>query len=299
MRALVVVLFVGCISSSAVQTQAVVSPDQQEKLRILLPNAAKIGAQNAGAPVFYGENLWEYIDGAAEAFHQYGFVALINQEYRVDDVDVTIDVYDMGEPRNAFGMYVAERSAEAKTVEVGVEGHADDFSLCFFQGPYYVKIAGFRTDGVATPTLMRIGRAVSESIGGERALPEGLVLLPEEGRVPRSESFVLTAPLGHAFLAPAFMARYASGEKEMKLVLSEARSPDEALARQRRMESHFRKAGELAPATAMEGAFIGSSSYEGRMFFVALESHLVILSPPPDDPRPLIEAIRGRMRLAH
>jgi hypothetical protein len=203
----------------------------------------------------------------------------------------------MGELRNAFGMYVAERSIEAAIVDVGVEGHSDEFSLCFFQGPYYVKIALFRSDGASKPILVRLSRAVSERIGSEIALPEGLDILPDEGRVPRSESFVLTAPLGHAFLAPAFLARYVSGDIETKLVLSEAKSAVDALARRRRLESHFRKAGTLTPAATMEGAFIGSSSFEGRMFFVALGSRLVILAPPPDDPRPLVEAIRGRMRI--
>ncbi|MBN2370934.1 MAG: hypothetical protein JXO72_10645 [Vicinamibacteria bacterium] len=309
MRILVAVMLVGMFSNRPTQAQeqniieddnvraqAAVTRETQARLRALLPDPVKLGARAAGAPIFYGENLWEYINGAAEAFHQYGFVALIHQEYRAGDVDVTLDIYDMGEPRNAFGVYVAERSSEAKIVEIGVEGHADDFTLCLFQGPYYVKIAGFRSGGAATPILLKLGKTVADTIGGARVFPEELALLPEESRVPRSESFVLTAPLGHAFLAPAFMARYACGGVETKLVISEGLGDEDALARRRQLESHFQKAGSLAPATIMEGAFLGTSSFEGQMLFMALGSRLVILTPPPDDPGKLIEAIRTSLK---
>jgi hypothetical protein len=274
---------------------AAVSADEQKKLAQLLPDAKALGAEAVDAPVFYGENLWEYIDGAAEAFHLFGFEALAHQDYKVKETEATVDVYDMGEGRQAFGMYVSERSPEAPVLDIGVEGYGDEFTLNFFQGSFYVKLAAFRAEGSGLDVLKAFAKDVAGRIGGERALPEGLRALPEKDRVPRSETFILTAPLGHSFLAPAFMARYTSEGRQFRLVLSEAESNEEALARSRQLEAHFKKAGSVAPSPAIEGAQVGSTSYEGEMLFLALGSRLVILTPPPADPKPLVEELRSRL----
>src|SRR5512139_200439 len=117
-----------------------VPPQVRQHLVAWLPDAAAIGAKAIGEPVFYGENLFEYIDGGAEVYHQYQFVGLVHQKYRAGEVELTVDIYDMGGAVNAFGIYSVERAPGYNYVPIGAEGYLNDLVLNFLQGPCYVKL---------------------------------------------------------------------------------------------------------------------------------------------------------------
>jgi hypothetical protein len=92
------------------------SASEKTKLSALLP---------ARAPVrFYTSDLYQYIDGGAEAYHGYGMVTLAHQEFKAGAAEVTIDLYDMGDPLRAFGIYASERSPEYRFLDIGAEGYA-------------------------------------------------------------------------------------------------------------------------------------------------------------------------------
>jgi len=40
----------------------------------------------------------------------YDFQVLLHQDFKAGAADITADVYDMGKPEDAFGIYSAERS---------------------------------------------------------------------------------------------------------------------------------------------------------------------------------------------
>ena len=129
-----------------------VPPATQESLLKLLPDRAKFAATTSTRR-FYAADLYEYIDGEAAGYHAYDFVALLNQAYKVQDADVTVDIYDMGAPTNAFGVYAAECSPENHFVEIGAEGYLGDSALNFWQGRYYVKLSGSDPKGNLDPVL--------------------------------------------------------------------------------------------------------------------------------------------------
>ena len=60
--------------------------------------------------VWTSENLWEYIDGAAELFIDYEVVTCRVADLSAGGVTVTVDLYDMGTPLNAFGIFDLESS---------------------------------------------------------------------------------------------------------------------------------------------------------------------------------------------
>ncbi|MCK4890483.1 MAG: hypothetical protein KAS97_11180, partial [Candidatus Aminicenantes bacterium] len=52
------------------------------------------------------ENLFEYINGNAELFISYGFRDLITFTYKKDEsTEITVDIFDMGNPANAYGVF--------------------------------------------------------------------------------------------------------------------------------------------------------------------------------------------------
>lgn len=237
------------------------------RLSKLLP---EVGPGATAKPAqFYSSNLYQYIDGAAEAFHMYGMVAMVHRDYKAKGSDITVDIYDMGDPLNAFGMYAAERSPDYNFIPIGAEGYASEQTLNFLQGPFYVKMAAF---GESPRTLLdSFAEGISDRIGIAKSMPAVLALFPVGNLVAHSEKLVKKAPLGHDFLAPALTATYKFNGKESMLVISLAKTAFTKL------RNHFGKSAMAAPE-------FGPNVYRAHeMVFLARGGYTVLfVSPPPD-----------------
>jgi hypothetical protein len=219
------------------------------------------------------------MDGGADAFLLYNFQVLLHQDLRVRDVDLSIDVFDMGTPENAFGMYASERSPDYHYISIGTEGYGDEGILNFLQGPYYVKLAGFGTG--ANSVLEQFAKAISAKIKNDASVPAALNLFPPANRKPHSEQFLLKDPLGHPFLAPAYLARYSFGQQEVTLLLSIADDSVQAQNRLNLLREHFKSTGECGPAPEFgDGAVRASNSFEGKAIAVVKGRYLVLLMNP-------------------
>src|SRR5574340_658280 len=83
----------------------------------LLPGTAAVPGWPARVEsrTYTPQTLYECIDGAADLFLAYGFQTLTHGEYGADDAHlITVDVYDMGAPLHAFGVFSSERPAAVK-----------------------------------------------------------------------------------------------------------------------------------------------------------------------------------------
>ena len=276
---------------------ATIPPATREQLLKLLPDSALLAATTAGAPRFYTADLYEYIDGEAVCYHAYDFVALLNQAYKVQDADVTVDIYDMGEPANAFGVYAAECSPENHFVEIGAEGYLGDSALNFWQGRYYVKLSGVSQKGNLNSIFESFAHDISGHIQGGKALPAVLALFPAEHRVAHSQKFLKKAPLGHDFLAPAYKATYVWDGKECTLILSRAKDGKEAQARLEQFRAHFGKFGKVEQLSGLGfAAWRGTSPYEGEALFFAQGQYAVILINPPASPEEFLKGLHAGIR---
>ena len=214
--------------------QAPIPAEVKTRLGALLP-------KGRDAARFYSSDLYRYMDGGADIYLKYGLVALAHREYKRAGVEMTVDVFDMGGALKAFGIYSAERSPEYHFVDIGAEGYSSESTLNFLQGRYYVRLSAFG-DGTA-PALDNFARAISRSIGGDRSLPSLLDVLPRENRVARSEKYVVQAPAGHDFLAPALTASYRFDGKATTLVISLAADEREAEQRVAQLRQYYPRSG--------------------------------------------------------
>jgi len=121
--------------------QAPIPAEVKTRLGALLP-------KGGNAVRFYSSDLYRYMDGGADIYLKYGLVALAHREYKRAGVDMTVDVFDMGGPLQAFGIYSAERSPEYRFIDIGTEGYSSESTLNFLQGRYYVRLSAFG-DGAA------------------------------------------------------------------------------------------------------------------------------------------------------
>ncbi len=276
------------------QPKAVAIPsDVREHLARLLPDSG-VKLKPEGPSQFYSSNLFELIDGAAEGFHLFDLVAMVHQEYKGGGEEVTVDIFHMGNPLNAFGVYAAERSPEYKYIPVGAEGYISEGVLNFVQDRFYVKLSGFGENGKTPTQLQAVATAISAKIGASKALPPILALFPSAGLSPKSEKFIRKDPLGHGFLAPAVTAAYKFAGKDSSLLISQAGESREAGERVAKLREHFQKTGKVSPASEIvPGGYRGSNKFEGEILFFAQGPYAVLFINPPADPAPFLKLFLG------
>jgi hypothetical protein len=268
-------------SDDAARTQA--SDIGQKQLLSFLNQPLPGGAAAEGSPSFYTpDSLYQYIDGGADVYLLYNFRLLLHEDFKSGEAELTADIYDMGKTEDAFGMYAAERSPGYKFVTVGVEGYRSEGVLNFLQAHYYVKLAG--SGAGANALLDQLARILSQRIGGTRKLPALLELLPKEHRIAHSEQYMRKDPMGHAFLAPAYVLTYAGGRQESKLVISVANDAQGAKTRSAQLAKHFKESGECVAAAELgENGIRAKNSYEGRLIARTHGRYLIVMLNPPQN----------------
>jgi hypothetical protein len=179
---------------------------------------------------FFPESLFEYIDGAAESYLSYDFEELLVAQFVKPgtEANLTLEIYDMGSVRNAFGIFSAERYPENKPVEVGDLGYAENEALNFVVGRYYVKILSFGLEGDPVTTAMDFASRVAGAVKDKGRLPPLLAAFPRADLVSQSEKYIKKNFMGHAFLHDGYVATYKIDGQELEAFLVEASSEKEA-----------------------------------------------------------------------
>jgi hypothetical protein len=256
---------------------------EKNKLAALLPNPPGFsGRAEAPAKLYSATDLYRYIDGGADAYVDYGLVQLIHREFKAGTVDLTVDIYDMGDPLRAFGIYSAERSPEYLFIPIGAEGYADIGALNFLQGEYYVKLQAFGDNDKTPPVLESAAKSIASKIGPEGAVPQPVSWFPATGQVARSQKYVVKAPMGHDYLAPATTVLYRFGDKDTTVLASRAPTPAEAASRLGKLKEHFAGSGQVAAVEGLPGeVWRSANQYEGEMVFFARGPYVVVVQAPP------------------
>ncbi|MBW2220541.1 MAG: hypothetical protein JRF40_13810 [Deltaproteobacteria bacterium] len=166
----------------------------------------------AGKPYDYGpQNLFEHINGAADFFIAYGFVSLKGAHYfpvSTPNDSVTVDIYDMGEKLNAFGVFQAKRSQGTPSLKIGTASFGSEGYLAFYKDRYFVEINSFITHETWGKKPLVIARKLADNLPGDILPPRELSYFPEPGKVKRSERYIRGGVLGHAFLDKGIICDY-------------------------------------------------------------------------------------------
>lgn len=238
-----------------------------------------------GQPSSYKpDSLYQYIDGAADVYLLYDFQALLHQDLKSGAAELTADIYEMRTSEDAFGIYAAERSSSYKFAVIGTEGYRSKGILNFVQDRYYVKMTGSGAN--ADLVLDQLATIISQRIGGIRMMPALLRKLPQQGVVPHSQQYVRKDPLGHSFLAPAYMATYGSGKDQSRLAISVATDAAAAKSRIDQLAAHFKQTGQCASAADLGANGIrGKNSFEGPVIARTQGRYVIlVMNPSPSGP---------------
>ncbi len=186
---------------------------------------------------FSPETLSDKIDGKAELYLSSGFEEMESQRYALTDQReewLELFIYDMGDVRNAFSVFSAQRREDAETTHLTPNAYRTKNALFFTHGPFYVEIiAGDVSREMADATGAIAQAFVKDTPLEERESEEASViadtdLFPEEGLVDNSISLLSANVFGYDELEDIYVATYELDGKMATAFLSRRESPEAA-----------------------------------------------------------------------
>jgi len=160
-----------------------------------------------GPQTYNKKTLFGHINGQAELFLKYGFqksVFAIYQSKKSREDQIEVDIYDMGNVVQAFGIFSRFRN-EDRPGGFGLDSYLDDHSAFFYEGKYFVMVYAAESN----PDFLRqFSKLISLKISDPSPPPKEISYFPKRGLKPGSLQYFPEGLLGHQFLKRGFQGTY-------------------------------------------------------------------------------------------
>lgn len=210
--------------------------------------------QTGTARQYTPDNLFDYRDGAAEGYLQFGFARMQGVDCKSGANTMAIDVSEMTDAEMAFGMFSANRDPNVPVAKIGIGAQVQSQSLSFAKGKYYVElvVTDAAPDADFTTALKGFAANIEAKLTGESTLPDELTWFPSEGLT--EARLMPESVLGLRVLKRGYVAKYAQGQA---FVVKEE-SAESAAAVMKALREKF---GAVTAAKLGDEAFQGKVQY--------------------------------------
>ena len=221
------------------------------------------------------KTLFGHINGQAELFLKYGFqksVFAIYQSKKSREDQIEVDIYDMGNVVQAFGIFSRFRN-EDRPGGFGLDSFLDDHSSFFYKGKYFVMF--YATE--SNPDILRqFSTLISLKMLDPSLPPKEISYFPKNGLKPGSLQYFPEGLLGHQFLKRGFQGTYVekvevkagAEDKEIKLFLAIFKNSQEAMSTLKVYKDDLFKKGKVFSGSIIEfgtRALKGEDPYQGKV----------------------------------
>jgi hypothetical protein len=252
-----------------------------------------------GPHLYTKKNLFEHIDGQAELFFKYGFqksVFAIYQNKKNQENQIELDIYDMRNGLQAFGIFSRFRNEE-QPVGIGLDSYLDDRSAFFYKGKYFAML--YATESNAS-ILKQWAMKIASRIVDNSPQPKEIGYFPQGGLKPGSIQYFPEGLLGHQFLKRGFKGTYIEKDeekvkvkveveakikekariedKEVQLFMAIFKDSQEALSALKVYKDHLSKKGKVSSGGIIEfktWALQGEDSYQGKVIVLQKGAYLL------------------------
>jgi hypothetical protein len=220
-----------------------------------------------GPQTYNQKTLFGHIDGQAELFLKYGFqksVFAIYQNKKSREDQIEVDIYDLGNVVQAFGIFSRFRN-EDRPGGFGLDSFLDDHSAFFYKSKYFVMVYAAESN----PDLLRqFSKLISLKISDPSPPPQEISYFPKNGLKPGSIQYFPEGLLGHQFLKRGFQGTYMDGEKEFHLFLAIFKDSQEAMNALKFYKDDLSKKGKVSSESLIQvgnSALKGEDPYQGKV----------------------------------
>jgi len=224
-------------------------------------------------PVYTPDNLWDYINGAADSYNALGFRDLHIADYnRGARHSIKLEIYHHAGENLAFGIYAMERAPSYDFFKLGIQGYREEGLVHFLKGEYYVKLTTHSESKKILAAVDELAVMVEAMLDGSDKFPDALALFPGRGKQENSEMFIAENVMGHEFLNNAFRASYNIDDNHFEIYLFTENTDKE---NQQMLDKYLSKY-KLYPGDEPGGKFYFEDGYNG-FIYLSWEHGLVIL----------------------
>mgnify|MGYP005840486817 CR=1 FL=1 len=228
-----------------------------------------------GPQLYNKKSLFEHINGQAELYLKYGFrqsVFVIYQDKKKAENQIEVDIYDMGNVVQAFGVFSRFRN-EDRPGGFGLDSFLDDNTALFYKGKYYVMLYAAESN---TDRLRQFSKLVETKISDPSLPPKEISYFPKTGLKPGSIQYYSEGLLGYQFLKRGFQGAYIekvevkdkAGNKEFKLFLAIFKDAQEATRGLKLYQEDLSKKGKVSSENLIQlgtNALKGEDPYQGKV----------------------------------
>jgi hypothetical protein len=134
---------------------------------------------------YNNETLFEYINGGAELYISHGFEKVLSGKYvRQNQPDIFIDIFDMENSFNAFGIFAHFREVIDTTYGQGSQYTSGN--LLFWKDRYFISILASPETEESIKAVNLLAKSIDNKINETGAFPQIIDHLPKVNLIPES-----------------------------------------------------------------------------------------------------------------
>ena len=265
----------GCFSIIVISILLLITSEtiHATELKTLIPSSREFTDFKITHNVEYytEENLWDYMNGGAPGYLAYGFEEMVTMQVKnlKNHIEVGIDIYDMGNHLNAFGIYSVERVPDGRDLDFGVDSYQYDTTLCFWQDKYYVKLMSYDMKPETAQSLSSLATLITQKMPKKGEPPYLFSIFPVEGRLKKSERYIKCDVLGQAYFTDGYSVEYDNDSNQYKIFLIRNEDPLETKQNFHKYLDFIKTIGQITDENIKIGeqAFAGTHNFYGRVLF--------------------------------
>ena len=166
-------LAIGCLAGCRSGSTAV-------KLSNLVPREAAGWRAEGDDRLYDRQSIFQYIDGAGEVYLQYAYRSLLVREFAKEGAPgISVQLFDMTNPEEAFGIFSFER--EDEEAGVGTDSEYAAGLLRFWKGRFFVCVSAEEEKPGVKEAVFGLAQGIARAIAEPGARPALVAALPTEG----------------------------------------------------------------------------------------------------------------------
>lgn len=281
-----VVLSLSCLCLSLDSSEDL-SNILQQNLLLYIPEETELGEwkKDGSAQEYKGEDLFVYIDGGAEIYHEYGFRQVVVQDYlNKNGKSISLEIFEMLSPESAYGMYTFKTNAQGRALAIGEEALLEGYYMNFWKGSFLVTLTGFDEDEETVKGLLDIARAVDAKIKDRGKKPRLVSIVPKRDLLALSMKY-FKGNLGLYNTYPFFTANVFAFSEGIKADYTTGysfyiigyRSIDECQERFREVSQNFARSSRYNNFNPVDERLFRVKDRKGEIIFASLFERYILI----------------------
>jgi hypothetical protein len=159
------------------------SQNSKDKLFDYLPKSSEITNWQPGnnPEIYVGDDLYVFINGGAEIYHEYGFNKVVYNEYKdKKENSINVEIYEMKSSESAFGIYSFKIGRKGEVFSAGNDAFLQSYYMNFWKGNYLVILTGFDENDATINGIKAIAKVIDKKIKIKGKKPDLVKYLPKQ-----------------------------------------------------------------------------------------------------------------------